>query len=102
RADRLALAIEDLADDARQRGLAATSRSAEQERVVDAPGRKRVAERTRDVVLADHLGELRRPVFAGKDEIRHGRRALAPGHYTRGRTRYNARVSQICLAWITT
>ena len=63
---------------------------------MDASGRERVAERPRDMILPDHLGERRRPVLACEDQVRH-----QPRDYTPSVRRYNARVSQICLAWMT-
>src|SRR5690606_4438938 len=72
-----ALAVERLADDARERGLPAAARTAEQKRVVHATGRECVTERARDVFLSDDLGERRRPVLASEDQIGHAR-ALYP------------------------
>src|SRR5207248_542563 len=89
-------AVQRLSDDAGQRGLAAAARAAEQERMVNPAGRERVAQRARDMVLSDDLGERRRAILAGEDEIRHAAR----WDYTRCLRRYNASVSQICLAWI--
>ena len=63
------LAVQRFADDARERGLAAAARPAEQKRVMDASGRERVPEGPRDVILADDLGEGRWTILAGEDQV---------------------------------
>ena len=64
-------AVQRLPDDPCERGLAAAAGAAEQERVMDAPRRERVAERARDVLLPDNLAECRRAVLTCEDEVRH-------------------------------
>src|SRR5205085_6687425 len=72
------LAVERFTDDARERGLAAAARAAEQKRVMHATSRERIRERPRDVLLADDLCKRRRSVFSREYEIGHGRFALYP------------------------
>src|SRR5690606_238924 len=77
-----ALAVERLAQDARQGGLAHPARPAEQEGVVNAAGAERVSEGAGDVLLPGDLREGLRPVLAGEDEIGHGRRKKETGAET--------------------
>ena len=69
-------AVERPRQDARGRGLARAARAGEEVGVADAVLPHRVAERDRDVVLADQLGEPLRAVFAVQAVRRHG------GHLT--------------------
>ncbi len=75
------LAVERLANDPGERGLAAAARAAEQERVVDPAARERVPEGARDVLLPDDLCEGLGPVLASEDEVGHG--PPFEGDYTR-------------------
>ena len=75
-------AVEAAGHDPRTRRLAAPPRAGEQVRVVGAVGLQRLLQGTGHVVLADHLGEGRRPV-AAVERLGHGtdpsRRGGPPG-----------------------
>ena len=65
-------AVEGAGEDARGRGLAGAAGPGEEVRVADAVLADRVAQRGRDVLLADELRELLRPVLAVQAVRRHG------------------------------
>src|SRR6185295_13011502 len=70
------LAVERLADNPRERGLAAAPRPAEQERVMDPAARERVRQRSLYVLLSDDHRERGRAILSSEDEIGHGRQPL--------------------------
>ena len=59
-----AFAVQALGQDPRHRGLAHAARAREQEGVVHASARERIAERGEHMLLAGHLGEAARTPFA--------------------------------------
>ena len=73
-----ALAVQARGEDLRHRGLARASRADEQIGVVDLPALDRVAQRTHDRLLADHVLEGARAVPAVQRELR--RLWLVHGH----------------------
>src|SRR5204862_3988309 len=72
------LAVQRSRQDPRRRGLAASARTGEEERVRDPAGLERVDQGADHVLLARQVLEALRPVFAGKDEVRGGHRRRAP------------------------
>src|SRR6185503_7846378 len=64
-------AVERAREDSRGRGLAAAPRPGEHERLRNAPAGDRIAQRTRDRLLADDLVEPLRTPFASQYLIRH-------------------------------
>src|SRR5690606_20005640 len=65
------LAVERLGEDARDGGLADAAGAGEQERMVDAAGIERIAQRAHHVLLPDPFGEAPGAPLAGEDEIGH-------------------------------
>ena len=65
------LADQRLGQDPRGGGLAQPTHAAKEIGMVDAVGRDRVGQRARHVLLADHVGEALRTVFAGEGEVGH-------------------------------
>ena len=57
-------AVERLREDARERGLAGSARAGEEVRLAHVPGRDRVPQRADDRLLADHVVESLRSIFA--------------------------------------
>ncbi|MCY1544231.1 hypothetical protein D9M68_800950 [compost metagenome] len=68
-----AQAVERLGEDARDGGLAHAPRAGEQVGVVQPLGGQRVGKRLNHMALAYHFGEIARAVFAGQNDIGHGR-----------------------------
>src|SRR5262249_51209951 len=64
-----ALAVQRLGEQASWGRLADTADAGEQECVRDAPAGGSVPQRRGDVLLADQVAELLRPIFAGEDEV---------------------------------
>ena len=85
-----ALAIERLGQDAGHGSLADAARAAEEVRMGDPSGADGFLECLRNVVLPDHLIEVRRAIATGKDGVSHGEGDCrrAPGR--KGTVRYHA------------
>ena len=66
-----ARAVQALGEDAGDGRLARAARAAEEVGMGDAPGRDGMAERVRDVLLPDHVGETLRAILARDDLVRH-------------------------------
>ena len=73
-----AQAVERLRQNARHRGFAHAACAGEQVSVVQALGGQCVGQGLNHMALPHHFGEIARAVFAGQDDIRHGRHSKAP------------------------
>ena len=81
---RTLLAVQAAREDARRRRLADAARAGEDERLGDAAGGNRVAQRLRDAALADDVVEALRPPFPSKDLIgRHVETVMVRGRPVR-------------------
>lgn len=67
-----AFAVEGLGHDPGQGGLASAAHAAENQGVRHPAAQQGVLEGADNVLLADNLGEILRPGFAGKDEVGQG------------------------------